>query len=298
MNKITLTPAEPIDFVQFLISNNLVGENYMCSIIEHGTHLDQIIPSVYLRQNNFFKYDFTCSIQGMVLFIISNKLNFTFALEFHEEIFERDYDVKNSKLSKLITVDRKDIFWSKKNGKVKFNAVNPKKTLKVMNGIRAVPKGGFIPGLLIRAIFTGVEKLEKDLIEKTGTLFVLCFNHLGRSVELELVVDDFYTIEFEEFLKIHWSKESPAKISSDSGGCYIATACYGDYNHPYVIQLRYFRDAFLQKRKWGLIFIKFYYRYSPSLARTINKYKILKFCSKNILVSPLYHITKFFMIKK
>lgn len=35
--------------------------------------------------------------------------------------------------------------------------------------------------------------------------------------------------------------------SSSSGGCYIATMAYGDYDHPQVMVLRDFRDSFLAK---------------------------------------------------
>jgi hypothetical protein len=49
-----------------------------------------------------------------------------------------------------------------------------------------------------------------------------------------------------------------------SGGCYIATMVYGDYDHPQVMVLRDFRDSYLDKREWGKRFIKFYYKHSPN----------------------------------
>jgi tetratricopeptide (TPR) repeat protein len=63
--------------------------------------------------------------------------------------------------------------------------------------------------------------------------------------------------------------------SATSGGCYIATMAYGDYDHPQVIELRKFRDGFLSKTILGLYFIRFYYKYSPLLVRKLkNKPKI------------------------
>ena len=44
--------------------------------------------------------------------------------------------------------------------------------------------------------------------------------------------------------------------SKKTEGCYIATMVYGDYNHPKVLQLRYFRDNCLKKYIFGLYFIK------------------------------------------
>jgi predicted amidophosphoribosyltransferase len=48
--------------------------------------------------------------------------------------------------------------------------------------------------------------------------------------------------------------------------CFIATAAYGDYNHPQVIRLRNFRDNYLVTNFLGRSFTKTYYRFSPRLA--------------------------------
>lgn len=72
------------------------------------------------------------------------------------------------------------------------------------------------------------------------------------------------------------AKKAGSTISSaTSGGCYIATMAYGDYDHPQVIELRQFRDGFLSKTTLGLYFIRFYYKYSPLLVEKLkNKPKI------------------------
>ncbi|MCK9450279.1 MAG: hypothetical protein M0Q90_01140 [Bacteroidales bacterium] len=73
------------------------------------------------------------------------------------------------------------------------------------------------------------------------------------------------------------AKKVGSTISSAAGkgGCYIATMAYGDYNHPQVIELRRFRDDFLSKTIFGRSFIKFYYKYSPSLVEKLkNKQSI------------------------
>ena len=58
--------------------------------------------------------------------------------------------------------------------------------------------------------------------------------------------------------------------SSSSGGCYIATMAYGNYDHPKVMELRRFRDDFLSKTIIGRNFIQFYYKYSPSLVEKLK----------------------------
>jgi hypothetical protein len=57
--------------------------------------------------------------------------------------------------------------------------------------------------------------------------------------------------------------------SSGSGYCFIATAAFGSYLHPYVGMLRDFRDAFLLTNKIGQTFVRWYYRASPPLAALI-----------------------------
>jgi hypothetical protein len=59
--------------------------------------------------------------------------------------------------------------------------------------------------------------------------------------------------------------------------CFIATAAYESPSHPHVCILRSFKDKFLMTHKWGRELVAFYYRYSPSIADFISKYKFLKF---------------------
>ncbi len=58
--------------------------------------------------------------------------------------------------------------------------------------------------------------------------------------------------------------------SSGSSGCYIATMAYGDYDHPQVMELRKFRDEFLNKSVLGRSFIRFYYKHSPLLVQRLK----------------------------
>jgi len=58
-------------------------------------------------------------------------------------------------------------------------------------------------------------------------------------------------------------------------GCFIATACFGDENHPTVIALRLFRDEKLSQSKLGNTFIDWYYRNGPHLAKIVNVFPFL-----------------------
>ncbi len=66
-------------------------------------------------------------------------------------------------------------------------------------------------------------------------------------------------------------------------GCFIATATYGDYNHPKVIGFRNFRDNKMNKSSIGRLFINLYYCISPSLSKIVEKSTTLKKTSRFIL---------------
>lgn len=74
--------------------------------------------------------------------------------------------------------------------------------------------------------------------------------------------------------------ESSSSVSfsggSGSGGCFIATATYGNYDHPKVQFLRKFRDRYLLTNSLGRRFVGLYYRYSPTLAAFVAKRDSMK----------------------
>ena len=53
---------------------------------------------------------------------------------------------------------------------------------------------------------------------------------------------------------------------TSGGGCFVATACYGDATHPDVATFRRFRDHVLRLHAPGRRLITWYYRWSPRVA--------------------------------
>jgi hypothetical protein len=82
------------------------------------------------------------------------------------------------------------------------------------------------------------------------------------------------------------------KGSGGTGGCFIATAAMGDYDHPVVMDLREFRDNWLLKRDWGVKFTSWYYTHGPKAANVIEKSIALKKITFFLIVKPLQFITK------
>ena len=60
------------------------------------------------------------------------------------------------------------------------------------------------------------------------------------------------------------------------GGCYIATCVYGSYDCPEVWTLRRFRDYYLMRKFWGKIFVKIYYKTSPTIVKIFGNQTAFK----------------------
>jgi len=106
-------------------------------------------------------------------------------------------------------------------------------------------------------------------------------------VEVEQKIDDALRMMGEadrtrranvNFQTEHKTAKGTTRISVQSrpGSCFVATACFGDYDHPTVMVLRQFRDLTLMGNGAGRAFITFYYRCGPRLARFVEWVPVLK----------------------
>jgi hypothetical protein len=68
-----------------------------------------------------------------------------------------------------------------------------------------------------------------------------------------------------------------------SGFCFIATAAWGSYEHPYVRVLRQFRDEVLVPRSFGRAFVAWYYAYSPPAADYIAEHPAARILTQLLL---------------
>ncbi|UCH12656.1 MAG: hypothetical protein JSW18_01540 [Candidatus Omnitrophota bacterium] len=67
--------------------------------------------------------------------------------------------------------------------------------------------------------------------------------------------------------------------------CFIATAAYGTPFAKEIDVLRDWRDNTLSKNFFGVLFVKFYYKISPPIARFISKRRILRKLVRIVLKS-------------
>lgn len=138
--------------------------------------------------------------------------------------------------------------------------------------------------------------IDKSILEKICDAQVLEIRITGEKFcdfegknlqNFQLMCRQFYNNFYDN------SKYSDSlNVKVKSGGCFIATAAMGDYDHPVVMDLRMFRDNWLLKRDWGVKFTNWYYTHGPKAANVIDKSTILKKITFVAVVKPLQIITK------
>jgi hypothetical protein len=300
MAKETLHLKEPMYFREFISQINYSIDNVIVGETSIGQWKEQIVPALYFRQNDFYRVDFNSASSGYHLKFISTEKNVSFSIEFLDNIFIDYYKILDNKFSLLKCIERSELTRFEIKGNIKFMGVKAKNSYKIMKGMRGAPVGGLITGLIFRGAFKLAAKVEDDLVEKDGALFSLYFLQNGEERNLDVIVESFYVEKFKEILRLNWTSISPPRPKKEEKkeGCFIATACYNDYDHPIVYQLRNFRDNFLIKKKYGRMFISFYYQYSPRYAKLIESNNFIKYVIKILLIKPLYFLIKFLNLKK
>ena len=74
------------------------------------------------------------------------------------------------------------------------------------------------------------------------------------------------------------------RIESKSGAtCFVASAAYGDPNHPDVMFLRHFRDTKLKSSTIGRAFIAFYWKLGPVLAKFVGRSRLLRRTARAVI---------------
>lgn len=112
-----------------------------------------------------------------------------------------------------------------------------------------------------------------------------CMRRIG-SLDMSPECRNYYQTNYSTLNQIY-NRVCPP-VDNSSGGCYIATMVYGDYDHPKVIVLRHFRDEFLDRRNWGKKFIKFYYKHSPGWVEKLKSHKLINKGIQKILDSFIF----------
>lgn len=91
------------------------------------------------------------------------------------------------------------------------------------------------------------------------------YTFVDKNHKIHQSAHEYLTI-YEQLAEQRKAKDNPQNTATNSG-CYIATAVYKSYDCPEVWTLRRYRDNVLATTWLGRLFIRTYYRISPSLVK-------------------------------
>ena len=256
-----------------------------------------IVPSVYLLKSDFIELEDHLAIPGLMFQIHSFEKAVYFVLEVDHATYMKGYDAMKSNVINLLKVERKNIIGFEDTGIHKYTAIKPKKSYQFLYNLGpAGIAGGLISGAIQRGAVKLAAKIEGDIQINEGNIYSLKCKVNNDIVEIRVACEKGYKNYFEDFLKNQWTTSAPKPFEEEQskGGCFIATACYGSYDHEKVMFLRNFRDQYLAERSWGQKFIATYYRLSPPIADKISKSRFQKRIVKHGFIIPLIGFIKIF----
>ena len=139
-------------------------------------------------------------------------------------------------------------------------------------------------------------RIDKIILEKMCNSNAISIRIEGLNTYLEFSGNnvDRFKLMCQQFYNNYYDSTQYTDSLNKSSGCFIATCVLGDYDHPVVKDLRFFRDNWLVNRKYGITFTNWYYKHGPRAANIISKSLILKYLTFLLIVKPIHLIVKLF----
>ncbi len=165
-------------------------------------------------------------------------------------------------------------------------------------GLPDAGAGGADAGTVDPNLPQELRELDPDFIcgEAAGTDSGIRVGGLENDVEYRIVllsIDNYRNVTALDLgvatpapVEDAWEHYKENGGNADGGYCFVATATYGNYDHPFVKILRVFRDDTLAHYAWGRGFIDWYYDNSPALAGFIEDHAVARAVSY-LLLAPL-----------
>lgn len=146
-----------------------------------------------------------------------------------------------------------------------------------------------------------VWKIDSYADKYASSLFALTMNESSRQRGKNQINSDIETVI--KYANNHKPEaynynEIFTTVNESKSGCFIATATYGDFNHPNVVLLRNYRDMVLVNYFIGRLLIKIYYKISPGISKYVEKSDCLKRLLKRALSIITIYIKDGLMIEK
>lgn len=107
------------------------------------------------------------------------------------------------------------------------------------------------------------------------------YDKINASKQIVQEVENREKLDIEKLIR--YNKQFEKNNSSSSDFCFVATAIYGDLNHPKTVDFRIFREKYLKNTLVGRKFIVSYYIIAPSYVRLMKRSKVLTLLTRNML---------------
>lgn len=111
----------------------------------------------------------------------------------------------------------------------------------------------------------------KQILEEAGIPTIVFWTKYGVNEQYikKRLQETFDSLPIE---RVHHFSDNQNHQQTQNKGCYIATCVYQSYDCPEVWTLRRFRDNYLDKSLPGKIFIKIYYKISPTVVKWFGEF--------------------------
>lgn len=87
----------------------------------------------------------------------------------------------------------------------------------------------------------------------------------------------------------------PTKSDKKKDSCFIATVVYGSEGAREVTEFKLYRDKVLLSLGLGRKLVKVYYWFSPEIANKLEKYSLLRYLIRKLILCPIFHFIRFYM---
>lgn len=144
-----------------------------------------------------------------------------------------------------------------------------------------VGKIAVVEYLMSKGQMPSIANLNRELHFTTDLRVVKFLMSLG------VPIDDRGIAKYQALLNAASGQSSRATTREKQDSCYIATACYGSYDHSDVRVLRRFRDEHLLPSPIGKHMVTLYYTVSPKLAAWIGRNRLLSKIIRQRFLEPL-----------
>jgi len=154
------------------------------------------------------------------------------------------------------------------------------------------------PSETLPEIARGVMKQHRLPEVEDSVLCAKCESECCEALEKALLLarqeQGMRNLEAAVIAKEETAPALPAAPPTRKTGCFIATACYGSYNHSAVQEFRWFRDNRLNGTPWGRCLVDAYYKLSPPLAAFLQRRPVMATAIRFAILAPTLRLVRWF----